>query len=136
MDGLIAVVSIVAGLPWGAVGVAASYSLIGLCLRKPLLFWFVCRVGPVRLSDFYSAIAPSACATVCVLAALMLFRRWGIVSDPLPGLVISFAITVATALLLLFILPGGRLALRDAKDLLPHLLAPAQRSGKRSNPPA
>jgi PST family polysaccharide transporter len=130
MDGVIAVVSIAAGLPWGAVGVAASYSIVGLCLRKPLVFWFVCRVGPVRLSDFYRAIAPAACATLCVLAALFLFRRWVQISGPLVGLPICFAIAVGVAFLALAVLPAGRTALRDAASFLPMLT----KAGKPAQP--
>jgi O-antigen/teichoic acid export membrane protein len=39
MSAAIAVVSIAAGLPWGATGVAASYAVTDLCVATPLLFW-------------------------------------------------------------------------------------------------
>lgn len=130
IDGVIAVVSIVLGLPWGAVGVAASYAIIGLCLRKPLLFWFVCRVGPVRLSDFYRTIAPGAFACACVLATIMLFRRWVVIHDPLVGLIVCFAIAAVVAFLSIAALPSGRLALRDTLSLLPMLT----KTGKPSEP--
>ncbi|HEX8096767.1 MAG TPA: lipopolysaccharide biosynthesis protein, partial [Pyrinomonadaceae bacterium] len=110
----IAILSIVAGLPWGAVGVAAAYSTVGLLVRKPLVFWFVGREGPVRASDIYRAIAPSSCAALCVMAALFLFRRWAGVSEPLWGLAACFAIACGVALFALAALPAGRLALRDA----------------------
>ena len=58
MGGAIAIVSIVAGLPWGATGVAASYAVADLCIATPLLFWYVGRRGPVRTIDFYRTIAP------------------------------------------------------------------------------
>src|SRR2546423_637902 len=41
LSGSIAVVSIVVGLRWGAVGVAASYAATDLCVTTPLLFWYV-----------------------------------------------------------------------------------------------
>jgi O-antigen/teichoic acid export membrane protein len=67
---LIIVASIVGGLPWGAVGVAASYSVVFVCVVMPLLLWFVGRDGPVRTVDFYRTIAPSLCAALSVLGAL------------------------------------------------------------------
>jgi O-antigen/teichoic acid export membrane protein len=109
----ITVLSFVAGLPWGAVGVAASYALVNVFVVIPLLLRFVGREGPVRAADFYRAVAPSACAALCVLAALFAFRRWGGVERPLVGLAVAFVIASATALLVLYALPAGRRALRD-----------------------
>ncbi|PSB64745.1 lipopolysaccharide biosynthesis protein [Chroococcidiopsis cubana CCALA 043] len=117
IGGGIAIVSIIAGLPWGAVGVAASYSIIGLVIRTPLLFWFVGRNGPVQARDFYRAIAPSAYASFCALLVLLAFRQWLEVSQPIIGLLIAFAITVVITLLVLTILPAGRLALIDFSSL-------------------
>lgn len=111
----IMMIGIVAGLPWGAAGVAASYSLVFLCIVTPLLFWFVGREGPVRTSDFYRTIAPTAYASVCVLAALMALRRWVSIPHPLVGLAVSAAITLGITLLLLSVLPRGRRALHDLK---------------------
>jgi O-antigen/teichoic acid export membrane protein len=111
----IIVVSILAGLPWGAVGVAASYSLVFLFVVTPLLFWFAGRSGPVRTIDFYRTIAPTAYASVGVMAALLSLRRWVEFARPLSGLAVSFAITIAVTLLLLLVLPRGRRALFDLK---------------------
>lgn len=111
----IIVASILAGLPWGATGVAASYSLVFVFVVTPLLFWFVGRSGPVRTIDFYRTIAPTAYATICVLAALLVLRRWVEFAHPLTGLAVSFAIMVAVTLLLLLVLPRGRRALSDLK---------------------
>src|SRR5260370_15175597 len=53
ISGTIAGVSIMAGLPWGATGAAASYAGTDLCVATPLLFWCGGRKGPVRPSAFY-----------------------------------------------------------------------------------
>lgn len=121
IDGAIAIVSIVAGLPWGAIGVATSYAIVGLCVRKQLLFWFTGRAGAVRTSDIYRTIAPSAFAAAGVLAALYAFRRWIEVPRPFVGLVISFAIAAVVSLAFFSSLPRGRRALQDIKGLLPAL---------------
>src|ERR1044071_614243 len=68
--------SIVAGLPWGALGVAASYAFTRVCIVDPLLYWFVGRQGPVRTMDFYKTIAPFVLASVTALLVALAFRRW------------------------------------------------------------
>ena len=122
VDGALAIISILIGLPWGAIGVAASYALGGLCVRKQLLFWLTGREGAVSTADIYRTIAPSACAAAGVWCALFAFRRWVEVPSPLLGLVIGFAISTAVALLFFSILPRGRRALHDIKKLLPALV--------------
>ncbi|HUQ31818.1 MAG TPA: lipopolysaccharide biosynthesis protein [Pyrinomonadaceae bacterium] len=122
IDSALSLLSIGAGLPWGAFGVAVSYSLAGFFLRKPLLFWFACRTGPVRVSDFYRAILPSLCAAICVLAAVFGFRWWASGTKPLAGLLISLAVGACAAFLVFFILPSGRRALKDVKSIIALLL--------------
>jgi O-antigen/teichoic acid export membrane protein len=109
----IVIISIIIGLPWGAVGVATSYSVINVCIVIPLLFYFVGREGPVRTVDFYRTIIPSACAALCTMGALFLFRRWSGGLEPVAGLAVAFAITLVTALFVLYALPAGRRALQD-----------------------
>jgi O-antigen/teichoic acid export membrane protein len=46
--------SFVAGLPFGPVGVAMSFSLSGLVLRLPILYYNVGRKGPVSTKDLWS----------------------------------------------------------------------------------
>jgi len=117
IGGAIAIVSIIAGLPWGATGVAASYAVGDLCIATPLLFWYVGRRGPVRAIDFYYTIAPVSAASVCSLATLFVCRPW---LNALPSLLgrlsIAFGITVAVSLLVLSALPAGRLAMRSLSE--------------------
>jgi len=123
LGGAIAVASIVAGLPWGATGVAASYAVADLCIATPLLFWYVGRRGPVRTFDFYRTIAPVSAASVCSLAILFLSRSWlNAVPSLLARLSIAFGITVAVSLLVLSALPTGRLAMRSLIETLVLLL--------------
>jgi PST family polysaccharide transporter len=118
IDSTLSLASIVAGLAWGALGVAISYSLVGFFLRKPLLFWFACRTGPVRMADFYRAIFPSVCAALFVFAALFGFRSLAEGAKPWAGLLASLPIAVGAAFLVFFILPAGRNALRDVKSIV------------------
>jgi PST family polysaccharide transporter len=122
IDATVSIVSIIAGLPWGAVGVAGSYALVGLCIRKPFQFWFVNRVGPVRTSEFYRAIIPSVCASLAVMFVVFCFRRWSGLTSAVQGLIVSLALGIGAAFLSFYILPRGRAALRDVRDLLPLLI--------------
>lgn len=114
----ISVIAIIVGLPWKSSGVAAAYSLAGLCLKTPLLYWYVGKHSPVRTSDFYRTMIPSLCAAFCTILTLLAFRQWVEISNPFIGLTISFTITIATALTVFAIFPSGRLALEDWKNLV------------------
>jgi len=109
----IIVVAIVAGLRWGAVGVACSYSATFLVVIMPLLFWFVGRVGPVRTLDFYRTIAPAALAALSVLIEIFLGRRYLVIKNPIVGVTTSFFAASLTTLLVLMTLASGRRALWD-----------------------
>lgn len=122
MGGGLSIISIVAGLPWGAVGVAASYAISGLCIRTPLLLWFVGREGPVRTRDFYHTMAPATCASLGALVALLAFRRWIEVSNPLIGVTVALVITAGVNLTVLALLPSGRVALQDFRSLFALLI--------------
>jgi PST family polysaccharide transporter len=118
------VAAIVAGLPWGPVGVAAAYGMVSLCIRLPLLFWYVGREGPVRTRDLYGVLMPFAGAVIVSLLGILAFRQWSGVSNPLVGLLACAAITGAGSLLTLAIIPSGRPAIRDLKSIAITLLRP------------
>jgi O-antigen/teichoic acid export membrane protein len=123
IGGAISIVSIVAGLPWGATGVAASYAVSDLCIATPLLFWYVGRKGPVRAADFYHTIAPAACASIFALVLLVAARpSLSGLSHLSTRLGMAFLITVSTSMLMLAALPAGRVALRSFKDTLSLLI--------------
>lgn len=116
--GGITVAAFVTGLPWKSSGVAAAYSITGLLINTPLQYWFIGRSGPIRTRDFYRTSRPSLFATCCVFLVLLAFRHWVVMSNPLFGLMIAFILTVGTAFLAFAMLPSGRIALQDWKNLL------------------
>lgn len=123
IGGVIAIVSIVSGLPWGATGVAASYAATDLCLSTPLLFWYVGRRGPVRTRDLYRTIAPPACAAICSLAVLIISRPWlGMFGHLATRLSVAFLLTATISFLVLSAIPAGREAMRSFKGMLGLLL--------------
>jgi len=117
VDVTMKVLSVVAGLPWGATGVAIGI-VVRMYLQSPLLFWYLGRKGPVRATDFYRAIAAPSCAFACTLAALYGLRRVMPDVAPLAGLAASFGVTICATLLALIALPKGRAALQDLKGVL------------------
>jgi O-antigen/teichoic acid export membrane protein len=112
-----------AGLSWGVVGVAASYSIGRLCLLYPLMFWFVGRTGPVRTRDFYRLLAPFCCAVVCVLLACTGFRWLVDLEHALANVAANLVITAIISLLALALIPSGRLVLRDIRNTLSMLVS-------------
>ena len=117
VGGTLTIVSIVVGLPWGAMGVAGSYSLTSLLVIIPLMWWFVGRKGPVRMPDFYRTIAPSIGAVAAVMVALFVFRRAFDISSRVVGVVAAAGISGCVAFLVLATSNSGRGALRDTKLL-------------------
>ena len=114
----ITVIAIVAGLKWGAMGVAASYSLTHVLIVIPILFWFVSRSGPVRMGDFYRTIAPVALASICSFGVLLFLRRSVSFNSSLAGLAVSLIVVIATTLSILVLLPQGRMVLLDLKQTI------------------
>jgi PST family polysaccharide transporter len=113
----ISVLAIGAGLPWGAVGVAAVYAVSDVVLKTPLLFWSVGRSGPVRTADLYRTLATPALAAAATLAAVLGFRHVATGLAPLGGLAGAALIALAATGATLLLTPGGRAALRDLRRI-------------------
>ena len=126
ISGPLTIASIVVGLPWGAVGVAASYAFTRVLLTDPLLFWFVGRTGPVRTRDFYRTIAPFTLASLLALAVSYGVRNLFAFHNPIVGLITLFLTTGAVTLLCLGVLPAGRLALADIRKTVALILKQRQ----------
>ena len=50
--------SVLAGLPWGALGVARSSGVVTCLVQVPLMCWAVTRDGPIRMCDYARACYP------------------------------------------------------------------------------
>lgn len=122
IDVAMKVLLVVAGLPWGATGVAFGI-VARVYLQAPLLFWYVGRRGPVRAGDICRAAIPAACAAACTLAALIGLRALIPSATPLAGLAAAFGATACATLFALVCLPKGRAALQDLKNTFFLLLA-------------
>jgi PST family polysaccharide transporter len=105
---IITVLSFVAGLPWGALGVAAAYAATGITMRTPLLFWYVGRSGPVRARELYSSVALGLSAAAGVALVCIAVRQAGLASSAAVNLVISLPLATATAAVVYSLIPSGR----------------------------
>jgi PST family polysaccharide transporter len=72
----ITVGSFVAGLPFGPVGVAVAFSLSGLLLRLPILYYNAGRKGPVTTKDLWTGFLRHLPLWLVVFAATWCAHRW------------------------------------------------------------
>jgi len=112
ISGPITILSIVAGLHWGARGVAISYVGVHLLLLN-VLYFYVGRRGPIRASDFYRTIGTFGLPTVCALLISVAARHWLAPTKPIIGIMICLAVTLITVPSVLSLFPSGRVALKD-----------------------
>jgi polysaccharide transporter, PST family len=113
------VAAMVAGLPFGAVGVAAGFAVSGLLVHVPLAFWMAGRQGPVSVKDLYVATIPSVLAAAAVFATVGALRQIpGLASwDPFPALAAALCLGLAAALLCFAAFRRGRRALRHVPSM-------------------
>lgn len=110
--GPITILSIVVGLPWGAVGVATSYTIVHLC-GTPVMYWYIGRRGPVRMGDFFRRTVPMLAAALLGLGLALVFRWFNPSIGPLLGIPVCTGILLTTFLFTLLLLPSGRDTLKD-----------------------
>jgi PST family polysaccharide transporter len=114
---ILVVLSFLIGLPYGSVGVAAAYVLVGNLVHGPLLCWAATRKGSVRLADiggvaflFAAAAVASAAAVYAVDRALDVFAG----APPIAVLIACAPISYAASAGVLALWPAGRRTLGDA----------------------
>ena len=106
----VCIISFVAGLPWGPLGVAIAYSTSEVLIRTPAACWFVGRKGPVSRPDLFWLIAPFAMALAVAAGVLLGFRAlW--TGPTLVALVIGYGLAYATTWAVLALFGDVRAAL-------------------------
>lgn len=118
---IVTVGAFVAGLPWGALGVAAAFSVVQVLERWPAM-WYCYRGTFLRLSDLGRTLARPAVASVGATAGTMGLRalvgpEWLIVLE----LSAAAGVYVLVYLACWLVMPGGRAELmamsRTLRDL-------------------
>ncbi len=130
----ISIASIICGLPWGAVGVAASYSLTRVLVVNPLVYWIMGRSGPVRTRDLYGHLAPFLLASIGAFLTCLAFRSFVVLDSTILNIAASGIVILVATLAFLLLFPVGRSALLDLKYLLAFLrpLRPDRSFGSRT----
>jgi polysaccharide transporter, PST family len=113
---VISVVSFVAGLPWGPVGVAAGGGLSFLLISTPLTCWGATKKGLVTTADLALALLPFLIAGLATIAALEFARNY-LAPGGVITLVISAALSYAVFIGALLCLPIGQPIIRRAWHL-------------------
>ena len=96
-----------AGLPWGALGVAAAYAGAVLLLMSPIQVVWATRHSPVRPSDIVMSVLIFLPGMAMSIAAMLAISRWGGLSDAATLLVclpLSYGAIWGTA----WLYPAGR----------------------------
>jgi len=109
---IIIVISFILGLPWGAIGVAAAYTIATYVILVPSL-WYCFRQSPVSIRDFFSAILRPMIASICMGAAI--FLSYLFLANQLDIVVVGacFGTGLLAYFLALVLIPGGGQVLRE-----------------------
>ena len=108
----IIIASFALGLPWGAIGVSISYTIVTYFVLVPNL-WYCYKGSPISISDFFSAIYQPAIASGAMGASLLSVRPYLMASGNVISLMIMLLIGTAFYLFILSILPGGYQFLKE-----------------------
>lgn len=111
----------VAGLPWGAVGVAVGYAVATYVTAVPILAWAF-RGTPLRLADFFSStFRPAVASLVAAGLCSVFWSDFGGV-EGFTRLMWAFAMFLPAYLLTLLVLPHGRSDFRLISSILGALI--------------
>jgi len=118
---LMAILSFIIGIQWGAVGLAAAYAISDWIVRTPVVWWGVGRVGPIRASDMIRLQAP---VTISAVVTFFLFRFWigGLFAQPGLEIMTSVIVSYSLAAGLLACTSAGRARLTEVYRVVCHLL--------------
>ena len=112
----IAIAAFLAGLPWGALGVAVAYA-ISEYLKTVPLWRYISRRGPVRGGDVLRACGPLMLAAHVALGVVWLARP--ALPGPVPAaLAVSGLLAYAAFVAAILPFPGGRATLAEAVSLV------------------
>ena len=108
---LVFAILMIAGLPWGALGIAFAHVATSV-VTIPLKLYYSFKGSPVTLGSFWSAIQMSVASSVFMGVSLIVFRLTFPIAHSLPSLLAGCAIGATTYLLPWLLLPSGRAELR------------------------
>jgi len=112
VNSIFVVISFVLGLPWGAIGVAATYTIASYVMLVPTL-WYCFRRTPVSITDFFSAISRPLVASLCM--GTVIFTGYLFLRNHSDIMVIGvcFILGLLSYLSVWALMPGGVQTLRE-----------------------
>ncbi|HEY6881383.1 MAG TPA: lipopolysaccharide biosynthesis protein [Polyangiales bacterium] len=114
---VLALISFVVGLPWGALGVAISFTAFDLLLRAPILLWMTGRTGHVRLPDLLRCLFPAWTVALPMCAAYGAVS-YGWHTTPVLKMALGLPSSLAVGGLVAWLTPWGNAALREGLAMM------------------
>lgn len=112
----VAVTAFIAGLPWGAVGVAAAYA-ISEYVKTPILWMYVGRRGPVKAGDALRSCWPAILAAHVAFAVIYFLHDVFAAHGP-AGLLAAALLSYGVFCLILLLFEQGRDTIKEAATLI------------------
>ncbi len=120
---------LLAGLPWGPIGVAASFAASGLLLRTPLFMWYVSRHTGLRFQSMIEATVPAVGAGMASAALAWVSRGALPEMSPIVGCLVVGPLAGVLYLGFCAFTAEGRLALSQARRVFAMLVEGSRPSG-------
>jgi O-antigen/teichoic acid export membrane protein len=117
----ITVGSFVAGLPFGPVGVAIAYSVAGLFIGVPILFYFAGRQGPVTTADLWTVVFRYLPLWIVVCGVTWLMHLLFVTSAPLVQLLVCAPVGLLAGAILVYLVPSMHRVAFSLVDILREL---------------
>jgi O-antigen/teichoic acid export membrane protein len=112
LNSVVTVASIIIGLPWGAVGVAASYAIANYIFLFPSL-WYCFHQTPMTTGSFVKAVYRPMLASLCMGAAIIPIYLSLANQPDIVVVGACFAIGLFAYFGILVLIPGGYRILRE-----------------------
>ena len=109
------ILSLLLGIHWGPVGIAAAYALFAPLVHG-VYVWVATRTGPVKRRDVARASYPIVLAVMAAMLVLIGARPY-LTFAPLPALIAGALISYSTVIPVLLAFPDGNRMLRSMWEL-------------------
>jgi len=114
----ITVASFVVGLPFGPAGMAISYSVCGLFIAVPILYYFAGRQGPVTTADLWRGFFRYLPLWILVCGVTWLVHLLFVNSAPLVQLVVCGPVGLLAGAILIYVVPSMRRVALSLVDIV------------------
>lgn len=113
----LALSSFLIGLPWGATGVAAAFTICELAIRAPILIYWAGRTGPVSIRDLLAALVPAWTCAAAVAAAFLAVNGALSAQPTVLRVAVACGAAVVAGVLSVLLAPWSRHAVTDGTKM-------------------